>query len=124
PVSAGLLHDTDAYFAALTAYRAGDPNAIVGALADAVFRAIANGRRLVEELREIADGWEGVVPARRGSAGIRLRDLLLRQPVVTAQVVARELGVSAVAAQTAIDRMVAAGPLVQTNNHKRNRIWH
>ena len=31
---------------------------------------------------------------------------------------------SDVAAQSAINRMVDAGVLVQTNNYKRNRIWH
>ena len=29
PVSAGLLHDISGYYDALTAYRAGDPDAIV-----------------------------------------------------------------------------------------------
>ena len=35
PVSAGLLGDTDTYFAALTAYRAGDPEPIVKVMAEA-----------------------------------------------------------------------------------------
>ncbi|WP_396451276.1 Fic family protein [Leucobacter aridicollis] len=124
PVSAGLLQDTDAYFAALTEYRNGTPSAIVTAVSDAVFAAINNGRQLVDELRAVAASWEEQVPARRGSTGIRLRELLLRQPVVHARLISEELNVSAVAAQTAIDRMVAAGALVQTNNYKRNRIWH
>lgn len=124
PVSAGLLQNTDAYFGALTEYREGNPDAIVSAMTDAVFYAIGNGRQLVAELREIAAGWEDTVRARRGSAAVRLRELLIRQPMVTTKLVSGELQVSEVAAQTAIDRMVESGALTQTNSFKRNRIWH
>jgi len=51
PVSAGLLTDTDGYFATLTAYRDGDPLSIIGALAAASERALVNARLLVEDLR-------------------------------------------------------------------------
>lgn len=54
PVSAGLLQNTDAYFAALTAYRNGDIDAIVSTVSDAVFAAIGNGRQLVEDVQQIA----------------------------------------------------------------------
>lgn len=124
PVSAGLLQSISAYFDALTAFRDGDPNTIVDAVSDAVFAAISNGRRLVDDLNSIAAGWEDTVPARRGSAVVALRTLLLQHPVVNMGLVARELRVSDVAAQSAINRMVDAGVLVQTNNYKRNRIWH
>ena len=40
PVSAGVLTDISGYFDALTAYRAGDPAAIVGKLADASLAAV------------------------------------------------------------------------------------
>ncbi|MBP1325379.1 Fic family protein [Leucobacter exalbidus] len=124
PVSAGLLSDTDGYFRALTSYRNGDPSPIILAFADAVFAGINNGRTLVEELQAIAAGWANTAPARRGSAGVAIRELLLRQPVITAQIVADELGVSFVSATATIERLVAAGALVQTNDYKRNRIWH
>jgi hypothetical protein len=57
PVSAGLLTDTDAYFAALMAYRDGDAAAIVNRLAEASFAAVANGRQLVDDLQGIRDRW-------------------------------------------------------------------
>src|SRR6478735_8500621 len=47
PVSAGLLTDTRGYFDALTAYREGNPSAIVRKLAEATFAAVTNGRQLV-----------------------------------------------------------------------------
>jgi hypothetical protein len=53
PVSAGLLTDADGYFDALTAYRAGDPVAIVTRLARAAFAAVANGRELVQDLHAV-----------------------------------------------------------------------
>ncbi|MHA3685426.1 Fic family protein [Leucobacter sp. HY1908] len=124
PVSAGLLSDTDRYFRALTSYREGDPSPIILAFVDAVFAGIANGRTLVEELQGIAADWADTAPARRGSTGVAIRELLLRQPVITAQIVANELHVSVVSATTAIERLVNAGILVQTNSYKRNRIWH
>lgn len=124
PVSAGLLQDANNYFEALSSYREGDLNPIVEAVAEAVFAAIRNGSELVEGLRKTADEWEENIPARRNSAVARLKELLLKQPVVTAKIVASTLGVSEVAAQSAIDRLVEGGALLQTNNWKRNRIWH
>jgi len=53
PVSAGLLTDIDAYFAALGAYRGGDPVPIVERFADATFAALANGRQLVADLHRV-----------------------------------------------------------------------
>jgi hypothetical protein len=50
-VSAGLLSDTKAYFEALTTYRLGDVIPIVSQFAHAAFKAVANGRVLVDELR-------------------------------------------------------------------------
>ena len=53
PVSAGLLADLQGYFETLTAYRAGNPAAIVEKMARASFAAINNGRQLVAELHAI-----------------------------------------------------------------------
>ena len=53
PISAGLLTDTNGYFNALTAYRSGEPSAIVQQLAEASLAAATNGRRLVGDLRSI-----------------------------------------------------------------------
>jgi Fic family protein len=81
PVSAGLLADTDAYFDALTTYRDGDPEPIILAAANASFKAIANGRQLVADLRRIRESWRERIPARSHSATWEIADLLMRQPV-------------------------------------------
>lgn len=123
PVSAGLLTDTTGYFDSLTAYRAGDPSAIVRKLAEASFAATINGRQLVAELRTIRAAWDERVKARAGALAWRLADVLLRQPVVNARLVAAELGIGAQNAQRAISPLVAAGVLTEFTGLRRNRMW-
>ncbi len=124
PVSAGLLSDTNRYFEALGDYRAGELAPIVEALVDAVFLAVHNGRQLVTELRDVSDRWSSTVPARAGSTASRLWDVLLRHPVINSKLVMSELGVTEATALVAINTLVEHGVLAQTNNFKRNRIWH
>lgn len=123
PVSAGLLTDTAGYFAALTQYRAGEPAAIVERVANASFAALSNGRQLVAELRAIRAAWDERVAVRRGAATWALADLLIRQPVVHAATVARELGISPQNAQRAIGPLVDAGVLQEFTGFARNRMW-
>lgn len=123
PVSAGLLTDTAAYFASLTAYREGDPSIIVERLAAASFEATTNGRQLVQDLRTIRRGWDETVAARRDSGAWRVADLLLRQPVIDAAAVASELGIESRNAQRAIAPLAEAGVLTEFTGFKRNRMW-
>lgn len=123
PVSAGLLSDIDGYFAALTGYRGGDPNAIVAAVSDASFRAVGNGRRLVDDIRGISARWNEVVTARADSSVHRLTELLLRQPVINTKTVSTVLEISEVAAQTSIDKLVDVGVLTKSSGNARYRIW-
>jgi Fic family protein len=123
PVSAGLLADTEHYFATLTSYRQGDIAPIVEALATAALRAIDNGRQLVTELRVIRASWDGEIRARRDSAAWRLADLLVRQPVVDAAVVEAELGIRAGNALRPINALVGARVLSEFTGAKRRRMW-
>jgi len=123
PVSAGLLSDTGRYFDALGAYRSGDVTPIVRSLAEASFAAVHNGRILVADLEAVRDGWRERITARRDSAAHRLVDVLLRKPVLDGASATRELGVSGVNAQHAIDRLVEAGVLTQITDGHRNRMW-
>ena len=79
---AGLLGDTDFYFAALTAYRAGDPEPIVKVMAEATFPAIGNGRHLAADLKAACTRWADLIMARTGATAHRLADLLIQHPVV------------------------------------------
>jgi Fic family protein len=123
PVSAGLLTDTEPYFDSLTAYRAGDPSPIIELIADASFRAVDNGRRLVSDLTEVRASWTDRIAARRGASAHRLADLLLRQPVVDSAIVQRELGVAATNANTAIEHLEGKGVLTKVSGNYRNRKW-
>ena len=123
PVSAGLLTNTGAYFESLSAYREGNPAAIVEQFAEATFRATMNGRQLVTELNDIRTRWDAVVHARRGARAWQLADLLLRQPVVDLSTVAANLGVAPANAQRAISPLVDAGVLIEFTGYRRNRMW-
>ena len=123
PISAGLLAIRDDYFDALTAYRGGDVEPILRCVAEAARNGTHIGERLVGTLRAVRADWAQQLTARAGSASWAMLDLLLRQPVVTARVVVRELGVSAPTAQSALQRLVDDGILLESTGHRRNRVY-
>jgi Fic family protein len=123
PVSAGLLADTQRYFDALTAYRDGDPSAIVAQFSTASFAAIDNGRRLVTELRAVRAAWNDRVTARSDANVWLVADLLLRHPVINAALVARDLEVHLPNVYRQIEPLVTAGVLTEFTDQKRNRAW-
>jgi Fic family protein len=123
PISAGLLAIRDDYFDSLTAYRRGDVEPILRCVAEAARNGTHIGERLVGTLREVRAAWAERLTARAGSASWSMLDLLLRQPVVTARVVVRELGVSAPTAQSALQRLVDDGILLESTGHRRNRVY-
>ncbi|SDS18231.1 Fic family protein [Friedmanniella luteola] len=123
PVSAGLLSDVTGYHAALTAYRAGDPDPVVRLCVDATFRAITNGRALAVELAEIREGWRGAITARRDSAVWRAADLFLARPVLDAAQVAAALGIAVPNAHRHLERLVDAGVLTSFPLYRRARGW-
>jgi hypothetical protein len=122
-VSAGLLSDTGAYFDALTAYRRGDPIPIVTQFAEAAFKAVANGRELVDELHQVRQRWHRLVKARSDSAVWRLADLLLRRPVVNSRVIAEEIGLDVGNVHRYVKPLLDARILVQSLDVKRNQVW-
>jgi Fic family protein len=123
PVSAGLLSDTDAYFAALTAYRNGDPTAIVDRFTRASFHAISNGRQLVDSLRALRATWQSTVSARRDSTVWRLCDLLLRRPVVNARLVADQLAIPVGNVHRYVQPLLDASILAEARDVARNQVW-
>jgi Fic family protein len=123
PVSAGLLVDTDAYFAALTTYRGGDAAPIVERFSRASVLAIANGRQLVADIRAIRESWNDVITARSDSAVWKVADLLTRRPVVNAALLAQELGIESSNAHRYLNPLTEAGILVATTSGPRNRVW-
>ena len=123
PVSAGLLTDVDSYFGALSAYREGDPGAIVERMADAAFPAIDNGRTLVGDLRAIRASWDDRVTARRNSVAWRILDVLTRQPVIDSTLMQQQLSSSAPSVNSAIEHLVEVEVLTKVGGQSRNRKW-
>lgn len=121
PVSAGLLTDTERYFDALTAYRAGDTRSIVERFAEASFDSIVNGRSLVTELRSIRAEWSDSITSRRQAIVWRALDVVFRHPVLDNAIVQRDLDVSAMGAEAAITELVAIGALQEITGGRRNR---
>ncbi|WP_313769972.1 Fic family protein [Mycolicibacterium vaccae] len=123
PVSAGLLTDIDAYFDALGSFRQGDPAPIVARLSEASLLAVANGRRLVADLRSIRGEWNSTIVARRDSAVHRVADLLIKHPVFNARLLERELGITTGNARRYIDPLTEADIIVEFTDRARNRAW-
>lgn len=123
PISAGLLVDTDAYFASLTAYRNGDPNEIVLQTTDAAFTSIDNAREMLRELDALSAVWRSKVTARADSSVWQLTELLFRQPAVNSALVQQRLGVSKQTALHSIGQLEDAGVLLKAKGEERNRAW-
>lgn len=123
PVSSGLLRDTSAYFSALTAYREGDPDRIVIQASAAASNAVVNGRRLAADMTSIRDAARSLLHARSDSAVWPLVDLFMRQPVLTGERAARELGITPRAARSALDLLTETGVVTLVTSARRDRVW-
>ena len=123
PVSAGLLTDTDSYFAALTAYREGDAAPIVRRISQAAVAAVFNGRELVSELHAVRAEWNNKITARSDSAVWQIADLLLRRPVINTALLTEELGIESKHARRYLEPLSAAGIIIETSSGPRSRVW-
>jgi Fic family protein len=123
PVSAGLLTNLDSYFDALTEYRRGRPEPIVRLMSEASLSSIANGRILVSDLRSIRDGWGERIRARSDAAAWKVVDILMAQPVIDSSAVQARLGIPAMSANRAIERLVMDGVLKEVTGRSRDRVY-
>jgi Fic family protein len=123
PISAGLLAARDDYFAALTAYRQGDIEPILRSVASAARAGVVVGEHLVGRLRAVREDWETRLRVRSDATVLRVADLLVRQPVLTARVVMDLCDVSAPTAQAALRGLVEADILVESTGRRRGRVY-
>lgn len=124
PISAGLLTDIGAYFAALGAFRTGDAGPIIAQFTRAARFASHSGRQLMDELLTVLNEMEhALAGVRRDSSAWTLLPTLIAQPVVNLNFVAAALETNQVTPRRAVDAPVERGVLHETSGHRRNRVW-
>lgn len=119
PVSAGLLHNIDAYMAAIRSYQEGEPYSVVAQLVDALEIALALGSVVAARMDAVMSDWHEAMHERRGAAIYRLPALLAEQPVVSAAYVAEHLGITDRAARSLVERACEYGILSPMGNRRR-----
>jgi len=96
----------------------------VAFFAECVIDGCSESIRLAKELLALREGWLGRLSRVRSHATARsLADELLGQPVVTAPLMARRLGVSYRVANGAVQTLVQRGILTQRGDQRRNRVF-
>lgn len=123
PISAGLLAAPDAYIAALTQYRDGNPLPIVAEFARAATDAADIGREMIGALRTVRTSWDARITARSDSVAWQIADGLVGHPAVTADLAAHRYGVSPQAARTGIVHLTEVGVLQRASTGRRNQVW-
>lgn len=119
PISAGLLHNIDAYMDAISQYQSGNPLAIIEQVVEALELALVVGNAVARDLDEVFGEWADRMHERKGSSVLALPNLLAKQPVVDVPYVARELGVSERTALSAIAKACDYGMLSPMGNRHR-----
>lgn len=123
PVSAGLLHNIDAYMDSITRYQQGDPTAVIDQLADALELAVVIGARTAGKMDEVIAGWESDIAERKGSSIHRLPLVLVEQPVVDSAYLSRALGITTRAATSLIAKACEYGILRPMGNRMRGEFY-
>lgn len=119
PLSAGLLHNVDAYMKSLEAYQEGNPVAVVEQLVDALELSLMVGRLVARNLDGVFAGWRGRMTERANSSIHRLPLVLAEQPVVTVPYVAEKMGITTRAAQNLVSRACEYEILRPLGNRRR-----
>ncbi|MDD6652192.1 MAG: Fic family protein [Eggerthellales bacterium] len=123
PISAGLLHDVDAYMAALNAYHSGQIEPIVRQLLNALELAMTLGVRMAHSIDEVIGKWDSLTTERKGSAARRLASILVEQPVINVPYAAAKLDISERAARNLIETACERGILTKMGNAKRGSFY-
>ncbi len=119
PLSAGLLHDIDAYIASISSYQQGNPEDVVERLVEALELAIVVGNLVALKMDEVLDEWSQLFKERKGSSIHRLPFVLVEQPVVSIDYVAQRLGITSRAALSLVERACEYGVLRPLGNRRR-----
>lgn len=125
PLSAGLLRDTDTYFDALTAYRAGQAGPIVEQFIDAAHFAAQTGGQLVERLLQEVEESRGRLAGVRCDATVwAVVPHLVAHPVINASFLKSQFALNDVTVQRVLAQLVDRGVLVEVSGRRRHRVYH
>ncbi len=123
PVAAAMLADTDAYFAHLASYRAGELEPLVRYVAHCTSAAAEASLVAADRLAELPPLWHEQVTARRGSSTRTLIDALLTAPVLDIARAESVTGASRPRAYDALDHLTHVGILSEITGASRSRVW-
>lgn len=124
PISAGLLVDTEQYFAALTAYRSGDAGPIIRQFAAASRIAATTGTRLVDDLvAQLQQSRARMSGLRSDATAWKILPKLVGQPAVNIRYLTGALGFGEMTALRALDSLVDREVLIESTGRGRNRVW-
>ena len=123
PVSAGLLHNIDAYMASFDAYQTGDPEPIIDQVVEALELSSVIGSRMARAFDGVIAEMRESITERAGSAIHRLPALLVEQPVVNRSYVAEHLGITPRAAANLVDKACEYGILRPLGGRRRGTFF-
>lgn len=95
----------------------------IGFFADAITGTVDELMVTRQALTALAGDWQARRRHRRGSTAFRALAILPSYPVITARRLAERLAISAPAALSGIDQLVAAGILQERTGYSRNRVF-
>jgi Fic family protein len=123
PISAGLLHNVDDYFNALTSFHSGNPLPIIEETCDAIFMATTIGSLMVSKIEELLDNWRSTIRARKDAQIWKLFDVLIEQPVVNPEYVAEKLGITLRTAYNVLDTAEGEGVVRRIGDKRRTAFF-
>ena len=123
PISAGLLHNIDAYMASIDAYQTGDPEPIIDQVVEALELSSVIGSRMAPAFDGVIAEMRESIIERAGSAIHRLPALLVEQPVVNRSYVAEHLGITPRAAANLVDKACGYGILRPLGGRRRGTFF-
>ena len=121
PISSGLLTDTRGYFAALAAYRGGQPDPIVQQFTEATFRAVDNSKLLLKDVEQVH--MQILATAQRRTRNLsKIADLCSMYPAITAAMVV-EMGIPVPTSYRLLDRLTEQGFLRRERSIGGVDVW-
>jgi len=110
PMSTMIARDIGGYLSGLHWYRSGDENRWIGWFAGTLERSAVVSLEWMSEVESTIDRWhKAVTDLRKDAAARRVIEVLPLFPVISAHEAARQLGISATAARSALEALSERG---------------